>query len=155
MWTALLFNRFTAAGLALAIAAAGFYAYRASLIQQGYDTAMAQVREAETDRLRELLRENSRLVGVVKGLQDVADKQKQDIAAFRARQRADAQRLRDQEAEHQRRLAAASAEAVRGYATHLDGNLERCRGDVERFAAEAASCSTAAWTLKGYIDARP
>lgn len=155
MWTALLFNRYTLAAAALAVAAAGFYAYRGSLIQQGYDTAMAQVREAETDRLRELLKENSRLVGVVKGLQDVADKQKQDIAAFRARQRADAQRLRDQEADHQRRLAAASAEASRRYAAHLDGHLDECRGVVADLAAEAASCSTAAHTLKGYIDARP
>lgn len=155
MWTALLFNRFTAAGLALAIAAAGFYAYRASLIQQGYDTAMAQVREAETDRLRELLRENSRLVGIVKGLQDVADKQKQDIAAFRARQRADAKRLRDQEADFGQRLAAASAEALRRYAQVIDSDLGRCAEDVERFAVEAAQCSVAAWTLKEYLDALP
>lgn len=155
MWTALLFNRFTAAGLAIALAAGAYWNHRGNLIQQGYDTAMAQVREAETDRLRELLRENSRLVLVVKGLNEIADKQKQDIAAFRARQRADAQRLRDQEADHQRRLAAASAEAVRGYAAHLDGHLDECRGMVADFAAETASCSTAAWTLKNYIDARP
>lgn len=151
----MLFNRYTAILAALAVAAAGFYAYRSSLIQQGYDQAMAQVREAETDRLRELLKENARLVGVVKGLDDVAQKQKQDIADFRARQRADAERLRDQEIDHQRRLAAASSEALRGYAAHLDANLERCRGDIARFSAEAAGCSTSAWTLKAYLDALP
>lgn len=152
---ALIFNRFTLYASVVAVVAAGLYAYRSSLIQHGYDQAMAQVREAETDRLRELLKENSRLVGVVEKLHAQADKQKQDIAAFRARQRLNADRLRNQEADHQRRLAAASAEAVRGYAAHLDGNLERCRGDVERFSAEAAGCSVSAWTLKNYVDSLP
>lgn len=155
MWTALLFNRFTAAGLALALLAGAYWVHRVDLIQRGYDAAMAQVREAETDRLRELLRENSRLVGVVKGLQDVAAKQKQDIAAFRARQRADAQRLLDQQADFDQRLAAASAEALRRYAQVIDSDLGRCAEDVERFAVEAAQCSVAAHTLKNYIDARP
>lgn len=155
MWTALLFNRFTLYAALAAAAAAGFYAYRGSLIQQGYDTAIQQVREAETDRLREQIRETGRLVGVVKGLQDVADKQKQSIAAFRARQRADDQRLRDQEADHQQRLTAAGTEAVRGYATHLDGHLEECRSVVAGFASEAASCAVAAHTLNDYVKERP
>lgn len=151
----LLFNRWTAYAVGAAVVVGAAYSYRTSLIQQGYDQAIAQVREAETDRLRELLKENARLVGVVKGLDDVAKKQKQDIADFRARQRVDAKRLRDQEAEHQRRLAAASAEAASRYAAHLDGNLDRCRGDVERFSAEAAECSVTAWKLKNYVDALP
>lgn len=150
-----LLNRFTLYAALVAMAVAGAYAYRSSLIQMGYDQAMAQVREAETDRLRELLKENSRLVGVVKGLQDEADKQKQDIAAFRARQRADAQRLRDQEVDYQRRLAAASAEALRRYAKDADSHIDDCRGVVEELASEAAACATAAWTLKKYIDALP
>lgn len=155
LWAGLLFNRYTAAAMLLALLAGGYWIHRVSLIQEGYDEAMKQVQIEENDRLRELIKENTRLVGVVKGLQDVADKQKQDIAAFRDRQRADAERLRSQEAEHQRRLAAASAEAVREYASHLDGNLEGCRSDVARFSAEAASCSAETWKLKGYVDALP
>lgn len=150
----LLFNRFTLYAALAAAAFAGAYAYRSSLIQMGYDQAMAQVREAETDKLRELLKENSRLVGVVQGLNDVAQKQKLDIAAFRARQRSDAQRLRDQEAEHQRRLAAASSEAVRGYATFLDGHIEECRSMVADLAGEAASCASTAKTLIDYLNLR-
>jgi len=151
----LLFNRFTLYAALVAMALAGAYAYRSSLIQMGYDQAMAQVKEAETDRLRELLRENSRLVGVVEKLNAQAEKQKQDIAAFRARQRVDSDKLRDQEANHQLRLAAASAQAVRNYATHLDGNLERCRSDVERFSSEAASCSVAAHQMNDYLKELP
>lgn len=151
----LLFNRFTLYAALAAAAFAGAYAYRSSLIQMGYDQAMAQVREAETDKLRELLKENSRLVGVVQGLNDVAQKQKSEIAAFRARHRASEQRMRDQEAEHQRRLAAASAEAVRGYAAFLDGHIEECRSMVADFAGEAASCASTAKTLIDYIKELP
>lgn len=151
----LLFNRFTLYAAIAAMAFAGAYAYRMNLIQSGYDRAMSEVREAETDRLRELLKESSRLVGVVKGLQDVADKQKQDIAGFRDRQRADRQRLRDQEADHQRALASANAEAVRRYASFADGHIEECRAVVVDFAGKAASCSAAAHALKNYLDELP
>lgn len=152
---ALLLNRYTAGAAALAVVAAGAFWYRGELIQTGYDTAMSEVREAQADRLREQINETSRLVGVVKGLQDDAQKQRESIDGFRDRERLAAQRLRDQEIDHQRRLASASAEALRIYAASIDGNLERCRADVERFAAEAARGSVAAYELKGYVDALP
>ena len=138
-----------------AMVAAGAYAYRGSLIQRGYDQAISEVRIAENDRLRELIKEQARLVGVVKELHEQADKQKLDIAAFRERERVARQRLRDQEVDYQRRLAAASAEALRRYAQATDSHLDECRGMVEEFASEAAACATAAWTLKRYIDALP
>jgi len=152
---ALLLNRYTLAAAAVAVVAAGAFWYRAELIQSGYDTAMTEVQIAQADRLREQINETSRLVGVVKGLQDDAQKQRASIDGFRDRERVAAQRLRDQEADHRVRLAAASAEALRIYAASIDGNLERCRADVERFAEEAARGSIAAWTLKEYLDALP
>lgn len=155
IWTTLLFNRWTAYAVGAAVVVGAAYSYRANLIQQGYDRAMGEVREAETDRLRELLKENARLVGVVKGLDDVAKKQKQDIADFRARQRDADQRMRDAKADFDKRLAAASAEALRRYAETVDGDLGRCTEDVERFAVEAAQCSIAAHALKAYVDALP
>lgn len=155
MWTALLFNRFTAGALGLALLAGAYSMHRSSLIQQGYETAMAKVREAENDRLRELLREHSRLVLLVKGLQDAQEAQKREVARFRDGQRVADQRLRDAQADFDRRLAAANAEALRRYAKTVDGDLGRCEADVERFAGEAAQCSIAAHALKGYVDALP
>lgn len=151
----LLFNRFTLYAAIAALAFAGAYSYKSTLIQRGYDQAMAEVQEAENDKLRELLRENSRLVGIVEKLNAKAKQQEQDIKAFRTRQRVDAQRLRDQEADHQRALAAASAEAIRNYASYLDGHIDECRGMVESLSAESAACSTTAHTLNDYLKERP
>ena len=149
----LLFNRYTALA-ALAVAAAwGAYAYRGALIQQGYDQAMAEVRAHAADTMRELVRERSRQLDIVKGLQDGYVKQAADVAAFRERERAAGQRLREQERDFEARVAAASADSLRRYAQAVDGDLGRCISDVERFAAEAASCSGAAHTLKGNLDA--
>ena len=149
----LLFNR-TSALAVLALAAAwGAYIYRASLIQQGYDAAMAEVQAHAADTQRELVRERSRQLDIVKGLQDVYVKQSADVAAFRAGQRDAERRLRDERRDFEARVAAASADSLRRYAQAVDGDLGRCIGDVERFAAEAASCSGAAHALKGNLDA--
>lgn len=94
---ALLLNRYTLAAAAVAVVAAGAFWYRGELIQSGYDTAMAEVQIAQADRLREQINETSRLVGVVKGLQDDAQKQRASIDGFRDRERVAAARLRDQE----------------------------------------------------------
>jgi len=152
---ALLLNRYALAAALVATLLAGAYWYRGELIQTGYDQAMTEVQIAQADRLREQISETSRLVGVVKELQDDAQKQQASIDGFRDRERVAAQRLRDQEADYERRLAAASSEALRIYAASIDGNLERCRADVERFAQEAARGSVAADTLKNYVDALP
>lgn len=152
---ALLFNKYTAYASGIAAIAGAAYWYRGELIQTGYERAMNEVQVAQAERLREQIKETSRLVGVVKGLQDDAQKQLASIESFRNRERLASERLRDQEVEHQRRLATASAEAVRIYAQAIDGNLERCRADVKRFAAEAAAGSVAAHTLKNYVDALP
>ena len=152
---ALLLNRYALAAALVAALLAGAYWYRVELIQTGYDTAVSDMQIAQADRLREQISETSRLVGVVKGLQDDAQKQQASIDGFRDRERLAAARLRDQEADHKRRLAAASSEALRIYAASIDGNLERCRADVERFAQEAARGSVAADTLKNYVDALP
>jgi hypothetical protein len=149
----LLFNRYTALA-ALALAAAwGAYAYRGALIQQGYDQAMAEVRAHAADTMRELVRERSRQLDIVKGLQDAYTKQTGDVAAFRAGQRDAERRLRDERRDFEARIAAASAASLRSYAAAADRDFEGCIGHVERFAAEAASCSGAAHTLKGNLDA--
>ena len=149
----LLFNRTTGlAVLALAVAL-GAYAYRRALIQQGYDAAMAQVQAHAADTQRELVREHARQQTIVKGLQDAYTQQTADVAAFRDRQRAAGQRLREQERDFENRVATASAESLRRYAQAADGDFERCIGHVERFAAEAAKGAGAAHALKRNLDA--
>jgi hypothetical protein len=154
-WAALIFNRFTAAAVGVALVAALYLAHRDNLIQQGYDTAMNEVKLGQADLQRELVRERSRLISIVQGLHHVQENQRQALAKFRAGQRDADQRLRDAKADFDRRVAAADAEALRRYAEAIDGDLGRCTADVERFADEAAQCSIAAHTLKGYVDALP
>lgn len=155
IWSGLLFNRFTAGALVVALAGATYWMHRSSLIQQGYDQAMKQVEDRQNERLREQLKEAARLVALVKGLDDETAQQRQELDAFRDRERDAADRMRAAQADFERRLASASSEAVRRYATATDGNLERCRTDLARFAAEAVTGSRAAHTLKTYVDASP
>jgi len=152
MIAAHLLNRYTlsaAAGLALAASA---WAYRAHLVNTadatGYARAVAELQAAQAERQREQARETTRLIGVVQKAQDAYNTQTASVAAFRDRARTAERRLRDQARELDARIATASAASLRDYAQASSANLERCRGHVERFAAEAASCSAAAHALR-------
>lgn len=142
-----------AAGL-IALVAAGYAAHRSSLIELGYQRGLGEIREAQNERLRESLKETSRLLGLVKGLQDEYQASQREVDALRERLLGvDAQqRLREQEHQRDLRIASASAESLRRYAKTIDGYLGGCRADLARFGLEATKCSVAAHTLKGYID---
>lgn len=150
----LLFNRYTALAVLVVAVGIGAASYRSALIQQGYDKAMTEVEAHRADTLREYMRERSRQLEIVKGLQDAYTAQTADVAAFRARARAAEQRMRNQDREFETRVAAASADSLRRYAEATERNFEGCVGHVERFAAEAASCSGAAQALRGSLEAR-
>lgn len=109
--------------------------------------------EQEADRLREALREVSRLTTAIQGAQDAYDQQRGQVVALRDRLRAADQRLRDQQAEHASAIAAAGADGLRRYAQATRSDLERCRADVERFGLEAAAGAAAAHALKASLDA--
>lgn len=149
----LLFNRYTALAALVVAAGIGALTYRSSLIQQGFDKAMTEVEAHRTDTLREFIRERSRQLDIVKGLQDAYNDQIASVAAFRDRARAAEQRMRDQDRDFEARLASASAESLRRHAEASERNTERCIGHVERFAAEAAGCSSSAHALKNNLDA--
>jgi len=153
MIAALLLNRYTASAALVVAVGAGAWAYRAHLIQTGYDRAVTELREQQTDRLREQMAETSRLIGVVNGLNDDLKTSQKTVASFAARQRAAADQWVREQADFERRAAAASAESLRRYAQATDGNLERCRADVARFAGEAATASAAAHALNKNLDA--
>ena len=149
----LLFNRYTALAALVVAVGIGAAAYRTALIQKGYDKAMTEVEAHRADTLREFIKERSRQLDIVKGLQDAYNDQTASVAAFRDRARAAERRMRDQDREFEARLAAASAESVRRFAQATERNFEGCIGHVERFAAETASCAGAAHTLKSNLDA--
>lgn len=109
--------------------------------------------EEEGERLRETLRELSRLTTVTQETQDAYNHQRGQVLALRDRLRTAEQRLRDEQAQLDARIAAASADGLRRYATAVSGDLGRCRADVERFGLEAAACSAAAHALKANLDA--
>jgi len=145
---------FSRAGVALLLATSaacfgawGYQLHKRGLIQQGYDQAMAEVREADNQRVRELLREYSRLVERVQRIQHDYQTEQARVADFRGRLRAADQRLRQQAADFADRVSTASADSLRRYAQAADGDLERCVGHLERFAGEAAACAAAAHAL--------
>lgn len=130
-----------------------YQSHRAALLRAGYDKAMGEVREAANDRLREALRETARLTAEIKGVQDEYQKSRGEVDRLLGRLRAADERLRLEKDDFERRIAAASADSLRRYASEADGNLDRCRADVARFGAEAASCAAAAHALKANLDA--
>jgi chromosome segregation ATPase len=134
-------------GAVVAAAVAGGYVYRSSLIDLGYKKAQGEFQIAQSDRLREQIRETSRLQGVVQEKQDAYNTSLTDVETVRARLRNTDSRLRKQKAEFSSRLAAASAESIRDYAKASEDNFGRCRASVERFGFEAATCSAAARAL--------
>lgn len=148
-----LFNRYTALAALVVAVGIGAAAYRSELIQKGYDKAMVEVEAHRADTLREFIKERSRQLDIVKGLQDAYNDQTASVAAFRDRARAAEQRVRDQDREFEARLSAASADSLRRFAQTTERNFEGCIGHVERFAAEAASCAGSAHTLKSNLDA--
>lgn len=145
---------FSRAGIALLLGASavcfvawGYQLHRLGLIQLGYDKAMGEVREADNQRVRELLREYSRLVERVQRIQHDYQTEQARVADFRGRLRAADQRLRQQAADFADRVSTASADSLRRYAAQADGDLERCVGHLERFAGEAAACAAAAHAM--------
>lgn len=121
--------------------------------QRRHSDTKAAHAERESDRLREALREISRLVPLIKGAQDAYNQQIGQVVALRKRLRDADQRLLDQQAEHSSAIAAAGADGLRRYAQATRADLERCRADVERFGLEAAAGSAAAHALKANLDA--
>ncbi|MGC4395975.1 hypothetical protein [Hydrogenophaga sp. T2] len=135
-----------------AIATSCTHAVRLDREKAAHAQTRAVHAEQESERLRETLREVSRLTVAVKGAQDAYQQERGQVLALRNRLRDAGQRLRDQQADTDARIAAASADGVRRYAQAVSGDLARCRVDVERFGVEAAACSAAAHALKRNLD---
>lgn len=128
-------------------------AYRASLIQDGYDKRVAEEKDERLVEQAEYLKNYGLMAGAVKGAQDVYESQGNQITSLTERLRASDQRLQTQRADFERRLKTASAESLRKYAEATERNFDGCRGHVERFGLEAANCARSAEALKNNLDA--
>lgn len=143
-------------GAVVLAALAGAYAvHRNDLIDMGYDKRVAEEREADNERLRESLREVARLTDEVKGAQDAYNASQIAFNALRDRLVGVVaeQRLRDQAADRDRRLATANAESLREYGATIDGHLGRCRADLARFGLEAVQCAATVEALTRNLEA--
>lgn len=121
-------------------------------INEGRGQVIAEYQEQSNDRLRELLKDYSRLVSKVKEVQDGYDQQGKDLEASRRESAALLDRVRKQQADFERRLNAATATSVREYAKTIDGYFTGCLADVKRLGDEAAECSRTAYALKSQLD---
>lgn len=106
--------------------------------------------EAENTDLREAKREVSRLITATTNLNEAYRDQTQTIDrmsdALRARG------LRVSKAERDAAIAAASTEAVRGYATTAADSFAACRGEYVDLGQGYAGCSAAAQSLDEYAN---
>ena len=130
----------------------GLAIYRSSLIQDGYDKAVAEYRIAETV-LKDKHKEDIRLLSLKNTeLENENTKKKSEVSSYRSKFVAASERLRQQNANLGARIEEAACEGVRGYAKELSDNFAGCRSHVERLGLEAASCSVAAEALKKALD---
>lgn len=141
--------------VALALLAGAYTVHRNDLIDMGYDKRVAEESEARNDRLREMMRETARLTEAVKGAQDAYNASQVAFNALRDRLVGvlAEQRLRDQAADRDRRLATANAESLRQYGATIDGHLGRCRADLARFGLEAVQCAATVEALTRNLEA--
>lgn len=109
--------------------------------------------EVENDVIREQQRELTRMVTITNTLQKAYREQIQTIADAERRAAADADRLRQLKAQRSAAIAAASTDAVRGYATTAGDVYEACRSEYRALGFDAERCSAAAHTLNDWAKA--
>lgn len=109
--------------------------------------------EVENATMREQQREIARLIDVTNNLNEDYREQIQTIADAESRAAADADRLRQLKAQRTAALAAATPDAVRGYATVAGDVYEACRGEYRALGFDAERCSAAAHTLNDWAKA--
>jgi hypothetical protein len=130
----------------------GLAIYRSSLIQDGYDKAVAEYKKSEDDLKRQHEKDVIKLADKNKELENENTKKKSEVSSYRSKFVAASERLRQQNANLGARIEEAACEGVRGYAKELSDNFAGCRSHVERLGLEAASCSVAAEALKKALD---
>lgn len=127
-------------------------AYRKSLVESGYDKAVAEYKLAAKKLIEKHDAEQLALKADIKELQNEHQQKTEQLSDYRSKFAATTRRLREQEADSRRKLAEAACGSVRDYASAVTRNFEEARGHVERLGLEAASCAATAETLKKTLD---
>lgn len=109
--------------------------------------------EQETDRVRELGRELTRMVGITNNLNEAYRVQSQTIDDLERRARTDGVRVT--KARRDAAIAQGSAEAVRHYASVAGDVYQACRDEYRALGYDAARGSAAARALKQWVDQWP
>lgn len=130
----------------------GFAYYRNSLIESGYEKAVAEYQEAELTLLKKHDKEVSVLLLKTQELQNAHKEKSNEVSTYRSKFSAVSQRLREQQVDFERRVEEASGGSVRDYANAVTRNFDEARGHVERLGLEAAECSAVAEALKSALD---
>lgn len=130
----------------------GFSYYRTSLIQQGYDKAVAEFKESQDVLLVNHQEEVRKLNVKVVELSNENREKISELAAYRTKFNLASDQLRKQQADFGARVEAASCESLSRYAKEAESNFAGCRSHIERLGLEAASCAGVAETLKSALD---
>lgn len=142
------------AGAALAGGAVWWHAGKVGAVR---DSAFSAGRlEVESEQLRETQRELARMVGITNNLNEVYREQVGTIDRMSDRLRALG--LRVTKADRDAAITAASAEAVRGYATTAADHFAACRDEYVDLGRGYARCAAAAQSLDSYaseVSGRP
>lgn len=131
----------------------GINAYRVNSAQAEIAEIRADHAEQETDRVRELGRELTRMVGITNNLNEAYRVQSQTIDDLERRARTDGVRLT--KAQRDAAIAQGSAEAVRHYASVAGDVYQACRDEYRALGYDAARGSATAHTLKSWVDMYP
>ena len=128
----------------------GINAYRVNSAQAEIAEIRAAHAEQETDRVRELGRELTRMVGITNNLNEAYREQTATIDDLERRARTDGVRLT--KAQRDAAIAQGSAEAVRHYASVAGDVYQACRDEYRALGYDAARGSATAATLKAWVD---
>jgi hypothetical protein len=133
-------------------AVSGLAIYRSSLVQHGYDNAVAEYVRVETV-LKDKHKEDLRLLSLKNTeLENENSKKKLEVSSYRSKFAAASERLRQQDANLSARVDEASRESLSRYAKAVNENFAGCRSHIERFGLEAASSAATAEALKKALD---
>ena len=137
-----------------AAAFAGAALWHGGEVKEVRETAFSAGRlEVENGVIREQQRELTRMVGITNNLNEVNREQLETIAAAESAAAAADDRLRQLKAQRGAAIAAASPDAVRGYATTAGDVYEACRSEYRALGFDAERCSAAAHTLNNWAKA--
>jgi DNA anti-recombination protein RmuC len=147
-----LLARILFSAVTLSALVAAFAGYRSYLLDEGYNKAVAEYRQAEQRLVEDHNQEVAELKAQTGKLQNAHNEKSKEVNSYRSKLSAISDRLREERADTGKRVEEATCGSVREYANAVTRNFEEARDHVERLGLEAAECSATAETLKKALD---